>query len=273
MIVRVSTATVFVLTAALSFTPSARAVDIAVSGFNEDVVLEKGSTSFAHRFDGILWCWVEQGYGAQTGSPGADGLPSSRQFTSGTGSGIVYHLQPYDANNVLRLGDDDPLTGTLTVVPGRYSILHLLSATGVGRVAAPTNIDLTLNFADGSITLPGGLFTHDWTWTNRFVPGALPPIAITMHDRGQFPSMTPTSSSAIIDHRPDPEFALYETPVNLTQLGLDGRVLESITFHDPAPATGGTIGIFAVDGTVPEPGAGGILCVVAALCLRFRRPQ
>ena len=166
---------------------------------------------------------------------------------------------------MLRLGDNDPTVGTLTVTPGRYAALHVLSSSGASPGAdnmgsyAPTNIDVTLNFADGSVTLPGALLTHDWTFTNTLAPGPLPPIALTMSDRGQLvqPITDGTSMSAGVDHRKDPEFALYESALDLASLGLQDRTLESITFQDPAPAPNGTISIFAIDATaVPEPSMG-----------------
>ena len=82
---------------------------------------------------------------------------------SATGSGVTYLLQPYDAPNALRMGDGDPQTGTMTVEPGDYSALHILLASGTGGGTATTQTgDLTLNFVDGSVTLPGTLAAYDW---------------------------------------------------------------------------------------------------------------
>lgn len=256
------------------------AANIAASGFNEDVVMEAGSTHFAHAFDAFNSCWVETGYGGAT-----SGLPVSRQFVSATHSGVVYQLQPYNGNNVLRLGDDDPRNGTLVLAPGQYSSLHILSASGIGSgindmgAFPPTNLDITLNFADGSVLLPGFLFTHDWTPSNTNAPGAIPPIALLIQDRGAMPIITgqpfPTSgTSAEIDHRTNPQFALYETTLDLTQAQVDysQRILQSINFTDHGPATAGPIGVFAVDGTpVPEPSS--VALLAGALCIGARRRQ
>lgn len=251
--------------------PPVVAVDIATSGFNEDVVMEPGGATFAHRFDGLAFCWVEQGYAG----PLTMGLPVSGQFTSSSGSGIVYHLQPYTRKNVLRLGDNDPLTGSLTVAPGQYASLHLLSSEGKGFGPdnfggyPPASIDVTLNFADGSVTVPDALHTHDWAPWNTQAPGSVPPIALEVRDRGLLASSTQGTGAAVQNY-PDGGFALYETQLDLTQLGLSGRVLQSIAFTDPSPAYDGTIGIFAVDGTsAPEPGIAPLL----ALSLVARRRQ
>jgi len=82
------------IAAACCFGGNAAAADIAVSGFNEDVVMEAGTSHFARRFDGIYFCWVEQGYKQFSYNKPADGLPASGQFLSASGSGITYHLQP-----------------------------------------------------------------------------------------------------------------------------------------------------------------------------------
>lgn len=249
------------------------AVDIATSGFNEDVVMEPGGASFAHRFDGLAFCWVEQGYQQR---PLTMGLPASGEFTSSTGSGIVYHLQPYTRKNVLRLGDNDPLVGSLTVAPGQYASLHLLSSAGKGFGPdnfggfPPASIDVTLNFADGSVTVPDALHTHDWAPWNTDAPGPVPPIALEVRDRGLLSGSTQDVSAAVETY-PDGGFALYETQLDLTQLGLSGRVLQSLTFTDPAPAYDGTIGIFAADGTpAPEPGIAPWLAL--SLVPRRRQP-
>src|SRR5690242_19048411 len=97
---------------------TAVAGDIAVSGFNEDVVTERGGGT-GHRFDHLVSNpadWAENGLTG--GTAVAAGLPSSRTFLSGTGSGITWHLPPYDADNVLRMGDTDPVSGTMVVSPG-----------------------------------------------------------------------------------------------------------------------------------------------------------
>src|SRR5215212_6209756 len=99
----------------------ARAADIAVSGFNVDVVTEKASPHSGHRFD--AWVpnpadWAEEGLAA--GTRVALGLPRSRSFASLTDSGVTYALRPYNGTNVLRMGDGNPASGTMDVRPGRY---------------------------------------------------------------------------------------------------------------------------------------------------------
>ena len=72
----------------LSGRPSPGA-NIAISGFNEDVVTEIGARTFAHRFDGWGASLIEQGAKDRTGRVARVGLPPSRQFAASTAQGGV----------------------------------------------------------------------------------------------------------------------------------------------------------------------------------------
>lgn len=232
------------------------AADIAVSGFNEDVVAPINGPAFLHEFDVRSAVWIENGY------HGAVGLPSSRTFVSATGSGAVYHLQPYDAKNVLRMGDDNPFSGTMLVQPGQYSDLHILAASGTDSSGlTPQTLgqssDITLNFADGAVTLPKALQAYDWDIVASQAPSSV--IAITGLDR--------RTDAGGLDTRH--HFSMYETTLNLSDLGLSGRVLQSITFSDISMHQ--ATGVFAIDGTpVPEPTQYGMLCLAGFGLLRHR---
>lgn len=257
----------------------ARGGNIAVSGFNEDVVTEAGVGRFGHRFDAYTpnpCDWAVNGL--SDGAHTAVGLPVSGTFTSATGSGVVYQLQPYNGKNVLRTGDGDPASATLNVVPGQYRALHVLAASATDGSAAPRELgqssDITLNFAGGSVTLPGALIAYDWSVNAAsLVP---PPTAATIQsavalgglDRNQLGASQVASSLVSIDALRPRGFAMYETPLDLNALGLSGRVLDSITFNDVNPTHSAT-GVFAVDGTpAPEPAGlpllGGAVAAVAA---------
>ena len=67
-------------------------------------------------------------------------------------------------------------------------------------------------------------------------------------------------------------FTLYETTLNLANLGLSGRTLQSITFNDTSVHQ--ATSIFAVDGVVaaPEPASVSVLALLAgSLVFRPRR--
>jgi hypothetical protein len=237
-----------------------RATNIAVSGFNEDVVTEIGASPFAHRFDGWGASLIEQGAKDKNGRVANVGLPPSRQFVSATGSGVTYFLQPYDAPNALRMGDSDPQMGTMTVVPGGYSALHILVASGTGGGTATKQTgDLTLNFVDGSVKLPGGLAAYDW--------GTGPAGGVAIG--GMARNVLGAASGAIVSVQYASDYTgvgqpiaykLYEDTLNLAALGFSNRTLTSITFTNVTPNSladlPGATDVMAIDGTaVPEPGA------------------
>jgi hypothetical protein len=247
-----------------------RGTNIAISGFNEDVVTEVGTSPFAHRFDGWGASLIEQGAKDKSGRIANVGLPPSRQFGSATGSGVTYFLQPYDAPNALRMGDGDPQTGTLTVMPGDYSTLHILVASGTGGGPATTQTsDLTLNFADGSLTLPGALAAYDWGTgpaagiaiggMARNVLGAAAGPAVSIQYASDYPSVDQPIA-----------YKLYDDTLNLAALGFANHTLTSITFNNVTPNSPadlqGATDVMAIDGTsaVPEPSTMVLLVVALA---------
>lgn len=219
----------------LALPPLAEAEDIAISGFNEDVVAENKPGSYAYPFDIRLAYWIENGFG------GGVGLPSSRMFLSATGSGVVYDLQPYDNNNVLRMGDIDPASGTMVVRTGQYTALHILAASatdssGLTPQALGQSSDITLNFADGAVTLPKALQAYDWDIVASQAPSGV--VAITGLDR-EYVGMSRLDSRH--------HFSMYETTLDFSGLGVSGRVLQSVTFNDISVHQ--ATGVFAIDGT------------------------
>lgn len=227
----------------------ARAEDIAVSGFNEDVVTESGG-GVGHRFDNYLTNpadWAEDGLTSRN-TVGV-GLPGSRTFVSGTSSGVTYHLRPYDGNNVLRMGDDDPASGTMVVSPGRYQSVHVLAASAMGGAGLPTVLgqtsDIVLNFSDGQVVLPRALLAYDWYVPYSDAPAGV--IALGGLNRNFIGPQQSSSGLVDLDTTNGRNFALYETALDLKSLSLSTRVLQSITFHDVNDAHS-IAGVFAVDG-------------------------
>jgi hypothetical protein len=246
-----------------------RGASIAVSGFNEDVVTEVGASPFAHRFDGWQASLVEQGAKDASGRVAIVGLPPSRTFISASGSGVVYDLQPYNAVNALRMGDNDPQSGTMAVVAGQYAALHILVASGTaGGTAEKQTGDVVLNFADGSVTLPGALKAYDW--------GTGPANAVAIG--GMARNVLGQASGGTVNIQYASDYAgvsqpiaykLYENAIDLDALGFSHRTLSSIGFTNAEDVHGAT-DVMAIDGvqTVPEP-ASVVLLAIGVGCARL----
>jgi hypothetical protein len=230
--------------------------NIALSGFNEDVVTEIGASPFAHRFDGWGASLIEQGATDKSGRTAMVGLPPSRQFVSATGSGVTYFLQPYDAANALRMGDGDPQTSTMTVVAGQYSALHILVGSGTGGgTAEKQSGDVFLYFGDGSVTLPGALLAYDWGTgpASGVAIGGMARNFLGGVSGGNVSVQYANDYSGIVQ---PVAYKLYETTINLSSLGFSNRSLSSIGFTNAEDAFGAT-DVLAIDGAsaVPEPAA------------------
>ena len=223
---------------------SSQASPIYVSGFNADEIYGAGETastgiSPTNGVDGSSYAFTGNGYVNGTNTEAA-GLPASGTFTSATGSGIVWTLQPYAGMNDLRLTTGG--NGTLTVVPGAYSALTVLATSGGNA----SNVTFTLNYNSGTPTVLSAQTVADW--------GAGGATAAIKTDRVKS-GVLPGSGA----------WSLYEIPL----AGVDSnRQLSSIGVHENS---GGTLNVFAVDAVAaPEPATVG-LALVGSFGLLLRR--
>jgi len=221
---------------------------IVLTGYNRDVVSDAtAAVRFADRFDGGAAAWFERGLD-DGGTIRNDGLPSGTTFTSArvnpvTGGNTVFSLQPAMGNNVLRLGDTDAKSNTLTLTtPSRYANLAILASSGSGGGQGT----FKLNFDDGTSSQLILFDAFDW---NQETPGAGPSVALGNLGRN---GNIGVDGKGFVYDKPVP-FALYETDINLIPLGLSDKTITSITFNKPDGSF--ITGIFAVSGTVPEPGS------------------
>lgn len=204
------------------------------------------ATRFAQRFDFLAAAWFEVG---AEGSAG--GLPSGANFASArlnpiTGDHTIFQLLPAAGPNVLRLGDTNPLTSTLTLLtPAPYSSLAILASSGSSLSLSVGT--LTINFSDGTTSSPFSYNAFDW---DQRTPGVDPSL-IALGDRERNGNIGPAGTGFLPQ---GPVFALYETDINLAALGLDSNPIQSITFNRAGGAF--ITGVFAVSGVVvPEPGS------------------
>lgn len=135
---------------------------INITGFNQDGIAESGTDATAvttTALDLSSYIMYSTIFAAINGLTG--GLPTSGTITSGT---RTWQLQPYTGNNVLYLsaGGLQPNTaaaGTLTLTtPARYSAVNLLLFT----TESHGNINVVMNFTDGTTYNAGNFFILDW---------------------------------------------------------------------------------------------------------------
>ncbi len=210
---------------------------VTLSGWNADVVFENASASAATSFDLLnqkqaeapLYAWFEEGLQGHS-----DGLPVSRQIISAADTNVVFQLQPYTTNNVLLLTGAMP-SGTLRLSePAPYRALFLLAAAGGGNAA----VTLQLHFSDSTDSDPIECEVPDW-WTGAEGAGTKTPAISGLgrsHGKQDFDYE---------DHGDD-AFGLYQIKIDLAKPGLEGKVIQSISFKKGKG--GNTAGIFAISG-------------------------
>jgi hypothetical protein len=215
--------------------PAAQAGSIVTGGFNEDEILDTSISSITKTVDSSNYAtWAETGYVAAIGTVSA-GLPIIGSFVSATGSGQTYSFQPYTQSNALRMGNSDPVSGSLTVTPGQYSALYILATSGSGGGSS----DITLNFSSGlSSTYANALYAPDW----YVGTGSSNQVALGLLERI-------TLGNGQIDGDGFHSFQFYESVLTLTADD-QARTLLSITFNNAAG--NGATSVFAVNG-VPLP--------------------
>jgi hypothetical protein len=232
--------------------PVARALTpLAVSGFNQDVVVEAGAVNdAANHYLGAVTSTLDGGTsktGAtfyEKGLPGTiGGLPAGgASFVSQADPNGTFVLQSATGNNSLQLNSGNT-SGTLTLAsPKALSQLAVLATTGNGSYpSAP----MTLHFSDGHADLVLAYSAPDWFGSE----GA----ALADLDRVDASNGNPDNRTG------DPR--VYETSLDLTQFGVQNNLISSITFDFGGGATGnGNTEIFAVSGAAtPEPATLGLV--------------
>ncbi|WP_298734557.1 gliding motility-associated C-terminal domain-containing protein [uncultured Chitinophaga sp.] len=135
---------------------------IPVTGFNNDVVAESGTSATAvtsTELDLSFYLLYSQAFAITNGLSG--GIVDNGTIVNGN---RTYQLAPYDVNNGLYLSSGGTIvntaaTGTLALTtPAAYSKLSLLLFSTEGN----STIGLTLHFADGTSAPGGSVTVLDW---------------------------------------------------------------------------------------------------------------
>lgn len=246
------------------------ATPISLTGWNADVVTDANpATRFAQQFDygatpGIA-AWYENGIMNSSGMTLNNGLPSGQNFTSQinntvTGTPSIFHLQPANGNNVLRLSTNVgfPPSGTLSLVnPAAYSSLAVLASSGAAFGMGSGT--LTLHFTDGTNSGPFSYDASDWNvFFGNPAHVALGPLGRNNAVNANF-SLT-EGSNFLLDPGDTQSYVLYKTDINLAALGLNAKTLASITFTSASnsPDQFAITGVFAVSGVPVTPAAVGV---------------
>jgi hypothetical protein len=178
---------------------------VLVTGYSADVISDMDpSTRFAQPFDAGTFAWFEAGAADDNGVAHTDGLPAGLTFTSVTGSGATYQIQPANASSVLQLGAGQ--TGTLTLMtPGAYSTLYAIASSGDGTATSLGSGNI--NFADGSTQA----FSYNvFDWCNG--PGGLHPEAVLSGPIGRA-DVGPSGTA--FTYNQDCDFEIFETVISI----------------------------------------------------------
>jgi hypothetical protein len=203
---------------------------LALSGWNTDLIVASGESSTTHPpFDGINGKWYATGY-----RHAVDGFPTSGDFTSASNPEVRYQLQPYESKNALWLKDYQEATGTLTLhQPTQFESLSVASATSSHTEAAT----LRFVFADDSVSEWYSMPPQDWATQ----PGRSNHAAIAGLGRLEFDGF-----SHGLRHDESYGFGLYETEIDLVELGLADQTIAALEFKKPDLVN--SMAIFAVSG-------------------------
>lgn len=256
---------VFGLTATFHRPAAAGFIPVAVTGFNQDVVVEKGAVNdpTTHFTDAVtatmdngtartFFTWYESGL------PGGEGggLPGAVVVTSEADPQARFLLAPYTGPNALFLDQDDT-SGTLTfATPTAFHSLSILTSSGLGSPV----LALTIHFADGTPSL-GGLSVVSPDWFNNG-PAALIAGGRVNVGTGDFDSVGTNNPR------------IYQEDVLLPSSAFN-HPIASITFDWSASSTASHTAIFAVSGSIPEPSSAILLAtgvVGGVWVVRRRRP-
>jgi hypothetical protein len=169
----------------------AKWLPLQMVGYNADVIADADQdVRFSQLFDAGCCAWFESGATDDAGNYHADGIPAGSTFSSMTGSGVNYLIQPAVYNNVLQISNDPnaqaqgvPPNGTLTLLaPAAYSQIAIFASSGNGGGVGT----LTVNYADNT-TLAASVNAFDWCGGSH-AESVIPPNSAADPNTGNVPT-------------------------------------------------------------------------------------
>jgi len=148
------------LMASVNTSSASSFVIVPASGYTADVVADtagSASTSITADVDGAGYAFMAPNFNPSGSTFPTSFLPLGGLINSATTTGLSFQLQPYTANNSLRIATVSAGTLTLTT-PIATSDLYLLATSGSG--ASTTNI--TVTFTDASTQTFSAISIPDW---------------------------------------------------------------------------------------------------------------
>jgi len=154
------------------FSVNGNQIPIAVTGFNQDLVVEAGTPvnavslqaavtatmDFGTAKTGSTWYQVGENVSAPT-----TGLPTGTTFISGADPTTSFALQSAAGNNAVMV-DAAHTSGSFNLVsPSLFTSLSLLGASANGN----TTVGLTLRFSDATTLSLGNIVVKDWFQTGN----------------------------------------------------------------------------------------------------------
>ncbi|MBL7753383.1 MAG: hypothetical protein JNM44_02815, partial [Chitinophagaceae bacterium] len=203
----------------LSQTSYAIYIPVTMTGYNADVVADvagnaMGSTN--NDVDGVNYVFMSQSY-----NPGGSFMPLGGLVNSvvATTPGLTFQLEPYTANNSLRIGSGG--SGTLTLTsPISAEEIFVLGTTGSGS----STTTITVTFTDGTTQVFTGISFPDWFGGTGFA----------IQGMGRTNRTTNTIANSTTDPR------LYQRQLTLLPANYS-KLVQSLSFS----TTGGVLNIMA----------------------------
>lgn len=212
---------------------------LAVTGFNAGIIVPYNATvgaPLAAAFDvPNNWAFYQEGLNGNAqinaSGQGLQGMPAERLLRSQV-DGSIFQLGPYGGQNALMLGNNYPISGTLTLTtPQALNKLAILATSANGGGLGT----LVINFSDGTKSPVLNFNAQDWYNTTANI--AFQGFGRVRLGQATFSTENPGWNNPNI----------YQTTIDLASAGLN-KVITSIAFTGPAVAGSRTTAILGLSG-------------------------